>query len=764
MALNKLFLETTMQNEPQLILNELLSDELPAPLTDLASLTEVNAEISQFLLRTAPRLQDALLSLVLDGGAHLFKNKIATLPVIRTYNLSGYNYAYQNKMLAQVRFGLTKSGCFLILAQVQANDGSFVTQTSYYHADGSIALTENGITEITIESDKTVMEPHCPILNHLYNILSAEYTVAAEGKTNTQRVFTIEQLLRRLQATRKNELSVSEGVRDGAIVAIQQKMMKLELDPVYNWKERLQIFKEMKATRSQILRTKRRAHRKNIFLYQAPLIGIDFVASAKRFVSRPISNLLGVLDRLLLDPVRWFIKVVRSNMGYSIALAIYSPFTFFFITQPLNPQAMWAVGKVRTAYIDTTDVVKNVFGTGTVAAGTTAVTYAAISNQKQNQTPTNSIGNMGGTVAAPLATSALGLNDTSSNSYSALRPSLGNLLLSTDVAAVNQQTWDDRMSNFKAMQIAYEGNLEIAPRFGRLEQMETQLNWPLIVEGAWLATDRYLDQLNTIQADASQYTPAILTYVAAEKARTEQVQLYLWDRNTRFILDHPYTMMDQSKEQTQLDYYVGRSFVLLRDMTNELSARYTHLQLPKGYDGIEKLAQHFEGDYKGGNSIFERLKNNSKLFEQKDPFSTAETRSYMKRQWEILYLLQNHTQEASNNGLQMYNWSIRNAIYILQSLDSTKHEELMEILPYFRKTAATNGSVNTSSVLNHLRRTDSQYEALFHLMVLEYTSIRKEIGENLKQDIEATQRRTMIDNTESFLKDREALLKGAKLL
>ena len=50
------------------------------------------------------------------------------------------------------------------------------------------------------------------------------------------------------------------------------------------------------------------------------------------------------------------------------------------------------------------------------------------------------------------------------------------------------------------------------------------------------------------------------------------------------------------------------------------------------------------------------------------------------------------------------------------------------------------------------------------MMLLEYTSIRKEIGEELKNDIEATQRKKIIHNVEKFLKERDELLKGAKLL
>ena len=316
------------------------------------------------------------------------------------------------------------------------------------------------------------------------------------------------------------------------------------------------------------------------------------------------------------------------------------------------------------------------------------------------------------------------------------------------------------MSNFKAMQIAYEGNLEIAPRIGRLEQMETQLNWPLIVESTWLETERYLSFAKFLLTNEKDYSKDFIGFVKNEKSRAEQVQLYLWDRNIRFILDHPFTLMDESKEQTELDHYVGRSFILLKEMTQALTSRYQGLSLPAGYERIMNLAQAYEREYHAGGSILERLKKNSKLFAQSDPKSTTELRTYMKRQWEVLYLLQNHAQEAANSGLQMYNWSIRNTVHLLQSIYSTKREELSLIALHFKK------GLPVSKISQNLefKTIDSQYEALFHMMVLEFTSIRKELSENLKNDIEANQRKTMIQGLESFFEERDSLLKGANLI
>ena len=694
------------------------------------SLENALAEMDQFLTKPSKTLSDFISGIAINGGVSFFKQPIRALPVFRTSDTSGFNYSFDKKMLAYLRFGITNSGYFVVQSYILKQNSGWISH--YYSADGKYAFSEGPITHTFAPHAEIMMEKNCPILNHLYNILADGYAATSTGKLNTRCLHAIEKTLRRFEKTRKNELSLSLGAKDPAITSLNDKMMMVEMDPVYSWKERYAVFKTIKEDRRLVIKTKRRAHRKSILSYTLPIISYDLRAAGQRFVKRPFSNSLGVIDRVFIDPLRWFGGVVKDNMGYSIALAIYSPFTFFFITQPMNPQAMWAVGKVRSAYIDSTDAVKNVF----TPAPTKMIASAATAT--------------GGAMAATAIP----------QSSAPVKPGQFGLLLSGEQPEVNNQTWDDRMSNFKALQIAYEGNMEIAPRIGRLEQMETQLNWPIIVESTWMETERYLDFVNFILSTSKDYAPAFIEFVQAEKTRAEQVELYLWDRNVRFILDHPFTMMDQSKEQTQSDYYIGRAFINLRDMTANLAQRFKGLPIPAGFQQINQLAQHFEQDYQKGGSVLDRLKNNSKLFAQGDKTSTNELRSYMQRQWEVLYLLQNKTQEGSNNGLQMYVWSVRNTVGMLQALYASKREETSLLSLSFKKGAI----VNKLSTNAAFKRIDSQYESLFHMMVLEYASIRKEIGEALKKDIESTQRKKIIEGVESFLKERDSLLKGANLL
>ncbi len=693
-------------------------------LVEPATIEEVQVELGKFLGSPSKSLQDFITKVAMDGGTKHLTHSVQALPVFRTANTSGYNFTFNKKMIAYIRFGITTSGYFVVQSLLLNANASWVSH--YYHADGTYAFSEGPITHTFSSNSETLMETDCPIVNHLYNILSDEYLAVKEGKeTNSKRVFSIEKSLQRLSNTRSSELSVSKGISDPAIDQLNQKMMQIDLDPVYTWKERHLLIGKLKEERSILLLTKKRAHKKSIFNYSLPIIAHDFIAAFQRFIKRPLSNFLGLLELICIDPIRWFFKVVRSNMGYSVALAIYSPFTYFFITQPMNPHATFAVGKVRSAYIQTVGAVEHVLG---------------IEDKKVETKP-----NVTGLAINPLATA---------------QASSRGMLLSTDVPEVNTQSWDDRMSNFKTMQNSYESNMESAPRMGRLEQMETQLNWPLIVESAWNETERYTSFLNFIESNSKDYLPSYVQFVKAEKARTEQVQLYLWDRNIRFILDHPFTMMDQSKDQTQLDHYVGRAFIQLRNMTNTLVSRYKGLQMPQGYEAISQLASHFETDYQANGSVLERLKNNSKLFSQKDKLDSEELRTYMKRQWEILYLLQSRAQEGAVHALQMQVWSVRNVVFIIQSLYSTKREE-MSSLAFSMKPGA---AVNKLTANPSFRAIDSQYESLFHMMVLEYASIRKEIGEELKNDIESTQRKTLIDSVENFLKERDTLLKGANLL
>jgi hypothetical protein len=343
----------------------------PTLVPTLSPVEESLQELSRLLTTPNPLLIDFLSALAFDGGTHLFSNEVKALPVFRTNLTSGYNYSFETKMLAYVRFGITTSKYFVIQSLIL--DGKAAWVSHYYSADGKYSFSEGPISHHFCEASEVLMEANCPILNHLYNVLSAEYSRVNAGNANTISAYLIERTLRRIQKTNGHKLSIALGIHDSAIRVLNDRLMSVELDPVYNWKERRSLFSSIKKERASLIRTKKRAHQKSFLSYTLPLIAYDMKAAFQRFKKRPYNNTVGLLDTILLDPIRWFGGVVRSNLGLSVAMAIYSPFTYFFITQPMNPHAMSVVGSVRSAYLQTTDTVSHLLSNGATVTTTAAV-------------------------------------------------------------------------------------------------------------------------------------------------------------------------------------------------------------------------------------------------------------------------------------------------------------------------------------------------------------------------------------------------------
>jgi len=714
------------------------------PETDLSALRKL-------LFNDAREISEAIKPFLFDGAASILQKRVVTQPAFDENGTAGFNFSILGAPAASLRFGQAENGDFCLYC-VEGTPNPIQCRAQYFSASGNLLEIRNEEpTWATPAKPLITMDPLCPIANWIYNHLALEYEGAESGSANTARIRTLENFLRDLESGLRKQLSVYQHMRDPAIEMIRQQVVELELDRVLSWNERRKTFEAHWANQSLILKTKARAHRLPFFAYGIQGLVSNARGFGKRWLHRPFSNSLGLLLRFTVDPVRWFFRVVRGNMGYSIAMAIYSPFTFFFITQPMNPHAMWAVGNVRSAYINTTDCIKSLLGLTALPATASAQSYASTSGSTVTTGTGGATNTFNKGSLAPLAAAAVGTTAITN------MQTKSNILLSTDVPAVDGQSWDDRMGRFKDMQIGYEGGMEFAPRFGRLEQMETQLNWPLIVEGAWEEMERYLTQI--ADAEKRRDLPEDLAaFFKAEQLRTHQLELYLWDRNVRFILDHPYSMMDESHDQTSIDYYVGRTFINLQRMTDVLTQRFPNLKMPGQYGKIADLAQKYKNSYHAQGDMFDRLKANSSVFSQRDRYNTKELRNTMRREWEILYLLSNKAQEASNAGLQMYIWSVRNAVYVLQSVHSAKREELRLLLGGMDAKSAT--ALDSAT----FQRIDHQLEALFHMLVLEYTSIRYELSEKLTNDIESVQRKKVIENIESYLKDRETLLKSRNLI
>jgi hypothetical protein len=735
----------------------------------------------ELLTTDIPELFPFMETVLQDGG--LKKHQIETEMSRSCYvdGRSGYHYHGAN-LEASLEFGVLLGGSGYVIRRYLKSETENWERYDHFTPQGAFTYSSTQKSLDSLYVDTLDMDVTCPILNHFYNFLSCEYKQAAEGKSwATIQVHAVEKFLRRVYKLNNIHIPIQDGVKDPAIANIYQKILKAELDPVLTWEERQLVFENYRETLAKIIATKVRAHKISKINLNLKLLKKGITNFAKRVAARPFSNARGLLHRYTIGKILWFYYTVKDNLGYSVALAVYGPFTYYFITMPMNPHAMQAVGTVRGAYLDAKSEISLLIDRATDPAkiSTTAPPALAqpiIANAEadvleaqrepeakiledsvstQNAAPVvdqKLLANIiyeSNTAMGPVQEISVDLGEGVKEKF---KPTFLNMLLTTDIPKVDRQTWNERMSNFKQMQIGYEENIEYASRMGRLEQLETQYNFPMQIESTWEELERYNNLIFKLREENPNLSPKMKQYLTNEVNRTQQLELYLWDRMGRFVLDQIYVMLDQDKEQKRNDYYVGRSFVFMQEMTNILSWRYKNFKKPEGYDKIEKLAGFYAKNRKEYGSVMNNLKANSDLFKQKDLLNTKEFRGYMKRQWEILFLQNSKAEEASNNGLNMYIWSVRNTAWVLQSLYSAKREELGLLI----KRDSTGTMFSPGDQLNSTK-VSMMYEIHIHNLTLEYVGIREEIMNRLGKDIESTQRMMVLDNLKEFLTDREKL-------
>jgi hypothetical protein len=708
-----------------------------------------------FLTADVSGLFPFLETVLQDGGKRLYsiEGDIKTFTNVSGY--SGYEY-HEEALRASLSLGMILGGTGYVLKRSLQSETETLERFDYFSARGELSFSSDCESLKVAIVDFYEMDLTCPILNHLYNFLSMEYKKAAEASSNTEMVHSVETYLRTLYHSKIIRLSVREKGDDPAVTNIFNRILKAEMDPVLTWEERQLVFKKYRETLKIIVDTKVRAHRLN-----SPVVGASIAKKRTgnflaRVIARPTNNCLGLLHRYTIGKLIWFYYTVKDNLGYSVALAVYGPFTYYFITMPMNPHAMQAVGKVRATFLDArTEISRLIDSKGETVIEEMSGSKEAVAASKKEPVVSQVVTEKS---AAPTPNDIALANiiypsPVTTGPYSgANKPSILNMVLSTDVPAVNGQSWSDRMSAMKQMQIGYEENIEFASRMGRLEQLETQYNFPMQVESTWEELERYNNLIFKLREENPNLSAKMKQYLFNEVNRTQQLELYLWDRLARFILDQKYVMLDEDKEQKRSDYYVGRSFVFLQEMTQTLTWRYKDFKKPEGFEKIQKLADFYSKNRKDHHSVLKNLEANSDLFKQKDVYNTKEFRSYMKRQWEILYLQNAKAEEAANMGLNMYIWSVRNTVWILQSMFSAKREELALLI----KRDVT-GQLFSPDEMMARTRTSLLYETLYHNLTLEYVGIREEIMNRLGKDIESEQRMAVINNLKEFLTDREKL-------
>ena len=727
------------------------------------------------LTADVPKLQPLLETILQDGGKKLYSIDGVVSSIHNKNGMCGFEYK-EDGIVAELTVGLILGGTGYVLRRILRNGAEIFERHDYYNVTGDCTFTSDKEALRSVIVDFRHMDLTCPILNHFYNYLSLEYKNATEGKSNTQIVHSVEGFLRSAYNSKLVRLPIKDRADDPAIVNIYNKILAAEMDPVLTWEERQLVFNNYRDELKIVLGTKIRAHKLNKVAFKASLISKTFGNFLARFIARPVSNARGLTYKYSMGKVIWFFQTVRNNLGYSIALAVYGPFTYYFITMPMNPHAMTAVGRVRSAYLQTKTELVSLMSYGEVAidgmrsrdaiATTTVAKRTVIAPVETVETDSVSTAAAAPAVTPNDAMMANIINPSSVTTDAATplliklgdgatekaTPSILNMLLTTDSEIINKTPWSERMSNFKQLQIAYEENIEYASRMGRLEQLETQYNFPLQVEATWEELERYNNMIFKLREENPNMSAKMKQYLFNEINRTQQLELYLWDRMGRFILDQVYVMLDQDKEQKRSDYYVGRSFVFMEEMTNVLSWRYKNLKKPEGYEKIQKLAETYSKARKETGTVMKNLQANSDLFKQKNVYDTKEFRGHMKRQWEILFLQNSKVEEASNMGLNMYIWSVRNTVWTLQSLYSAKREELSLLIK-----RDVSGQLLTPAEMLTRSKASMLYETLFHNLTLEYVGIREEIMNRIGKDIESTQRMIVIDNLKEFLSDREKL-------
>ncbi|MFP5458586.1 MAG: hypothetical protein ACLGG7_07630 [Bacteriovoracia bacterium] len=713
----------------------------------------------KFLLGQSHQDLFAVLEEILTDGGAL---KLGVKEVVRKIERQDFRYLDPACEWVQGHAYLSFSpeGGF-ILNTALAENGLVSEKWDLYDTNGTLVSTNYVAPDAMGPGSSLEMDLSCPLLDSLYNFHSTEYGKAGKA---TQLRSTMVHAVERFLRTRYKTLG-TERRKDPLIRHVFHKILIIEADPVLNWEERQLVYDSLIEGLKKALQVKRRALGKGLLSQHLDMFRFKWASFARRFKARPWDNFQGLFYRYTIAKILWFFMTVKGNLGYSVALAVYGPFTYYFITMPMNPHAMQAVGTVRSTYLDLKsgmDQVKGLFSNVPGVATSTPVTVpeapaasvesAPAANPELPQVSAPNLNPNFIDVSYVTKPSKSDYQVKIDGKVSSVTPTYLNLLMTNEIPAIDQINWSERMGNFKQMQIAYEEALEYAPRMGRLEQLETQYNFPMVVESAWEEMERYNNRIFKLRQREQNLSPKMKQFLTNEVNRTQQLELYLWDRLARFILDQPYVMLDEAREQKRNDYYVGRAFVFMEEMTQVLSWRYPDFKKPHGYEKIAAAAGRYKSERKEQGSIMANLKANSDLFRQKDSLSSAEFRSYMKRQWEILFLQNAKAEEASNNGLNMYIWSVRNTVWVLQSLYSAKRQELELLIE--RDLSGQLDGLGQSE----LAKTELLQETLFHNLTLEWVGVKEEIGSHLAKDIETLQRKVVIDNLKESLSDRSKLL------
>jgi hypothetical protein len=657
----------------------------------------------------------------------------------------GFRFLAQGWIQGHYQLAISFEGEF-ILSLSQAKNGFFRTRFDYFGQDGNyLRSTSEAPAKLLIPPTLKTFSSR-PLLNGLLNLNSALYLQYDLLQKSPLTLLNFQKSL--FHAVKSTQAELPKIILQEIQELFKTQLYAVEANPLLKWEDRQVIFTQKLTELSDLHLDLQKIFKLSSMSLFLQRLKIKNQLRLMRWKTNPLNNARNLIWEWTGKKVIWFFQTVKNNLGYSIALAVYGPFTYYFITMPMNPHAMQAVGKVRSSYVEYKDRL---------------IAYLAELEEV--------------TVVEGSAPEDASLNNLTQGKFfwdptQIHKPQLGDFLVSFDIPSVTNLSWKERMGHFKQMQIAFEEDLEFAPRMGRLEQLETQYNFSLMSESTWQEMERYSQEIFELRKNYPELPLPLQNYLNQEVALIHQYELYLWDRLLRFVLDQPYVMMDIEGEQSGQDYYLGRSFIFLDEMTQVMKWRYPQIVLPETYAPIEKLAKNFRAKKIYKSTLEESLKVNSSLLKQQEQLATQKKaqpyREMMKRQWEILYLQNSKAEEASNNGLNLYIWSVRNTVWSLQTLMSAKRKELSILEKSFLLNALpANQTVTNEQRLKtaqfEISQTEHLIENIYHNLLLEWAGLKREIQEHLPKDLEAHQREYLLQSLKKNFQERERMLRFFKV-
>jgi hypothetical protein len=685
----------------------------------------LNEETPFFLFTIRKKLKDVLNDFILEQGKSKISKDVTVKNVVFEDGMSGYVYKREGMIFGSQLFATLADGGFVVKRYYAYLTPSAVSYDFYNEAGDWVEQTETLNKELQTMSFLD-MENANPVVNHIYNFLAHEYELATSGHSHSKALSFIKKYIVEVDKSNKKLLAYHQKAKDPAILNCLAKRLELESNYDLTWEESAIVEKKITTELKKIISTKKRTHNLSSNEYAIPAFIVRSQNKMAKYKANPWFHFKGLLYKYTIGVLKGFGKTVTSNLGFSIAFAIYSPFTFYFITQPINPQAMWAVGKVRGISLAISETVDKVMPNSSATKVVEEVSLAPI-------------------VAGAAAVAVSGAQKVD---LPAKFP------LSLDTKKYIDQDWFDRMNDFKSMQINYETSMQASERFGRNEQMETQFNFPLLVEALWYDLERYDHELQDLKENNTANLPELNTFIDNELRRTQDLQLYVWDKMYRFLSDYLYIMQDDATEQTQKSYYTGHAFIFFNKITPAILEKVKTNPSKLHLESLEKLAKKFKDQRIQGADILDRLNKNSKLFQQKNIYDGNELRSYMKRHWEVIYLQQNKAQESAHFGVQIYMASLKNALWTIQTITSNKRAELVQYKDLLLKGWGTKDSSVKFVPITGL---EELFEHMLHFLTFDYVSVKNEVS-SLEKDPESTQRRMVIEGVRSFIKDRKKMM------